>query len=349
MAFRLEVLVGNPYVLLGSAISIGASQDFVIRIKYKGPTSASGVGRPIGDSSTQTNNIFRIRDSSPLLLFQGSGSSRINAAPPAAYSSDRAAGAYGIFEFTRTSGNVVANYNNVTFDTATINDSFTFDQFFRHGGSTGVVGEGIEFASFEVAGVLVAYYDPSATNGTGTTLEDTAGTNHGTLTNFTGTTNSWWVSYGSSALALTPLSINSSSISINPVIQYAAIVNLLPVTINSSSIALNPALQYSASINITPNSINSSSISLNPVISYTSALIILPQTINSASASINPAIEYKGVINLTPNTINSLSVSINPFISTGQTQIIGNVTAGFADDLYSVKYKLSGITVNFKG
>ena len=153
----------------------------------------------------------------------------------------------------------------------------------------------------------------------------------------------------SSGITITPLSINSSSISIDPVIKYAAIVNLLPNAINSSSIALNPAIQYSASINITPNSINSLSIGLNPVISYSSALIILPQTINSASVGINPVIEYKGVINLTPNTINSLSVSINPFISTGQTQTVGNVTAGFADDLYSVKYKLSGITVNFKG
>jgi hypothetical protein len=322
---------------------------------------------------------------------------------------------------------------------------FNFDIVGKKG-SGGYVNGDLYYVDYSTSNSGVSLYlDPSATSGTGTTLEDTAGTNDGTLTDFTGTTNSWWVSYGSSALALTPLAINSSSVSIDPVIQYSAIVNLLPSTINSSSIALNPAIQYSAAINITPSVINTASVSLdpsiqyssivnltpdainsssisldpsliysstllitpnvinsssvalsptisysstlnilpavinsesvslnpaiqyssilniapsvinsnseslNPAIIYTSALIILPQTINSASSSINPIVEYKAVINLTPNTINSLSVSINPFISTGQTQTVGNVTAGFANDLYSVKYKLSGITVNFKG
>tara|TARA_R110000851_G_scaffold62710_2_gene143636 strand:- start:731 stop:1573 length:843 start_codon:yes stop_codon:yes gene_type:complete len=106
---------------------------------------------------------------------------------------------------------------------------------------------------------------------------------------------------------------------------------------------------YSAALEIAPFSINSVSASNNPSISYASALILLPASVDSSSASANPVIEYKAVINLTPSAINSLSVSLNPFVSTGQTQSIGNVTAGFADDLYSVKYKLSGITVNFKG
>ena len=41
----------------------------------------------------------------------------------------------------------------------------------------------------------VVTYDPSATGGTGTVLEDTTGSNDGTLTNFSGTINSWWESY----------------------------------------------------------------------------------------------------------------------------------------------------------
>jgi hypothetical protein len=153
----------------------------------------------------------------------------------------------------------------------------------------------------------------------------------------------------SAELFITPNVINSNSASLNPIVSYSASLNISPSVINSASTSLNPTIQYSSILNLAPSVINSNSQAPNPVITYTSALIILPQTINTASASLDPVIEYKAVINLTPNTINSLSVSINPFISTGQTQIIGNVTAGFANDLYSVKYKLSGITVNFKG
>jgi len=78
-------------------------------------------------------------------------------------------------------------------------------------------------------------------------------------------------------------------------------------------------------------------------------LIISPVTVDSSSVSLDPLVEYKAVINITSQLINSASVSLNPSISTGATQDVGLVSAGFADDLYSVKYQLSNITVNFKG
>ena len=99
---------------------------------------------------------------------------------------------------------------------------------------------------------------------------------------------------------------------------------------------------------LAPSVVNSLSISLNPVVTFTSALVVAPQTLNSVSLSLDPLIEFKSVINLTPDTLNTVSVSLNPIITTGAVQSIGIVTAGFADDKYSVKYKLSGITVNFK-
>ncbi len=54
-------------------------------------------------------------------------------------------------------------------------------------------------------------------------------------------------------------------------------------------------------------------------------------------------------LQITPLTINSSSIALNPIVTFEQSQKIGNITASFADDLYSVKYKLSAITVNFKG
>jgi hypothetical protein len=100
---------------------------------------------------------------------------------------------------------------------------------------------------------------------------------------------------------------------------------------------------------ITPNSINSASVSLNPTIQYSAIVNLTPNVINSSSVSLDPTIQYKSTLFLTPVTINSASISLNPSILLGPTQTIGNITAGFADDLYSVKYKISGITVNFKG
>ena len=51
---------------------------------------------------------------------------------------------------------------------------------------------------------LVHDYQPTLSGGTGTTLDDdTAAANDGTLNNFTGTTNSWWVSYGSATYSIT--------------------------------------------------------------------------------------------------------------------------------------------------
>lgn len=181
-----------------------------------------------------------------------------------------------------------------------------------------------------------------------------------------------WVDNAGSAIEITPGAINSSSASNDPVIQFKSIVSLSPLSIDSSSVAINPVISFESALNLTPSAIDSlstsndpvinyssaliltpsvidsASTSLDPVIAYTSALTISPSVIDSLSESLDPLIEYKGVINLFPQSIDSLSASLNPIISTGEVQTIGNVTAGFADDLYSVKYKLSGITVNFK-
>jgi len=156
------------------------------------------------------------------------------------------------------------------------------------------------------------------------------------------------ISY-SSVLNLAPSVIDSASVSLDPAIQFGGVLSLAPLAIDSASLALNPVINYSSVLNITPLAIDSLSVAVDPTISYTSALVLSPQVIDSQSLSINPLIEYKSVINLTSNTINSFSVSLDPIITTGEVQTLGNITAGFADDLYSVKYKLSGITVNFKG
>ena len=152
----------------------------------------------------------------------------------------------------------------------------------------------------------------------------------------------------SSILTITPNTINSSSTSLNPTILFSSSLDITPITIDSLSTGLNPLIKFSASIILSPSTINSASVALNPFIEYTSALVVAPQIINSSSINLNPSIEFKSLINLNPLVIDSLSVALTPSLNYGKVQTIGTVTAGFADDKYSVKYKLSGITVNFK-
>ena len=161
-----------------------------------------------------------------------------------------------------------------------------------------------------------------------------------------------------SVVLLEPATVNSSSSALNPNISFSAALNIFPNTVDSSSISLDPVVNYTSILNISPSVANSNSVSFNPSIDYTSALILSPVTVNSSSVSLDPLVEYKAVINITSQLINSASVSLNPSISTGATQDVGLVSAGFANDLYSVQYEASGVTasyqlsnisVNFKG
>ena len=162
----------------------------------------------------------------------------------------------------------------------------------------------------------------------------------------------------SATLSLFPTAVNSTSSSLDPVVKYISALDLLPSAVNSNSASLDPVVNYTSILNLSPSVVNSNSVSFNPSIDYTSALILSPVTVDSSSISLDPLVEYKAVINITSQLINSASVSLNPSISTGATQDVGLVSAGFAADLYSVKYEpsgvtasyqLSNITVNFKG
>ena len=84
-----------------------------------------------------------------------------------------------------------------------------------------------------------------------------------------------------------------------------------------------------------------------PNIWSVTGLVITPGSVNSLSIAINPTITFSSILELTPAAVNTLSISINPIVVFGE-QIIGTVTAGFAEDKISVKYKILGITVNFK-
>jgi hypothetical protein len=96
-----------------------------------------------------------------------------------------------------------------------------------------------------------------------------------------------------------------------------------------------------AAFELTPLTVNSLSIGNEPSITFSDVFQLSPNTANSLSLALEPVITYvvAGVFNLNPEIVNSSSLARIPVISFGATQIIGNVTVGYADDLYTVTFK----------
>jgi hypothetical protein len=90
---------------------------------------------------------------------------------------------------------------------------------------------------------------------------------------------------------------------------------------------------------LSPLPVNSSSVSLDPIMTFSNALTLNPNQANSSSIALNPTITFTGALTLSPNVVNSTSIALRPSLSFGQTQVIGTVTASFAPDLYTVKFK----------
>ena len=98
---------------------------------------------------------------------------------------------------TRTAAGVELTENGVFLGTFADTGNSGFNIFGAWSGGSNPVNYGeidIYFVSMSNASVDVFNYDPSASNGTGTTLIDTAGGNNGTLVNFP-TDDSQWVFY----------------------------------------------------------------------------------------------------------------------------------------------------------
>ncbi len=143
----------------------------------------------------------------------------------------------------------------------------------------------------------------------------------------------------SAGFELSPQTVNSVSVSLDPVFTFSSAFSLNPQTVNSSSMSLNPEFTFNDVFTLSPNTVNSSSISLDPLFAYSNAFSLNPQVVNSSSISLEPNFTFTGPFNLDPNVVNSTSIALKPIFSYGQVQTIGTVTASFAPDLYTVQFK----------
>jgi hypothetical protein len=195
------------------------------------------------------------------------------------------------------------------------------------GGSSGssFVGE-YDLYSLTVnkSGSATNFYDPTATSGTGLVLEDTVGTGtDGTLTNFTGTTNSWWVFYSAggtitsiaesgpgftdSIASTVTGSITASIVGLGPSFSDSISVNVASAGIISASIAeTGPSFTDSISSTVTGN-ISASIVSAGP--SFTDSVsITVTGNITTSIVGVGPS--FTDAVSITVSTPQLINTSI---------------------------------------
>ncbi len=140
--------------------------------------------------------------------------------------------------------------------------------------------------------------------------------------------------------------VNTSSISNNPTLQFNTDINVQGVVVNSDSVANNPAINIGSNITVNGQVVNSDSVSNDPTVNITSSVFVVGQVVNTESISNDPSLQFD--LSISGSTSNTDSVSLDPSISfglvvSGQTvnteSVSNNPTLQFNIDI-------SGQTVN---
>jgi hypothetical protein len=192
MAYYLFNTTNTASVAIAST-SIGATNgDYIEFSGFASSGNAGGVYRIIGISGS-FNTLIEVQSSS--ILFRPGNNQTVtfntNYTQPAV-------GQDFVIKIVKITGGYECFLNAVSIGTAVASSQMTFDQFFAFstGRSESFLGGCYYIKASNNGGVSdTNFWDPSASNGTGTTLKDTVGNNDGTLNLFSGTTNSWWVFY----------------------------------------------------------------------------------------------------------------------------------------------------------
>lgn len=165
---------------------------------------------------------------------------------------------------------------------------------------------------------LVHDWQPSATNGTGTTLEDTAGTNDGTLNNFAGTTDSWWVFYsGGGGLTIITSPIVSGEVVGSPTFTTGTVL-IDPVAIATAESVGNPTIAFGVTV-LNPTAIASVELVGEPVV-VPLGVVLQPVEIVTEEVVGTPVV-VTGLVFLIPDSISTEEAVGEPFVDTLLKQI----------------------------
>jgi hypothetical protein len=196
MAYFLKKSASSSEYVSFPTYSIAAGADFVIEYTMANTAALAALARVLGRLANTTSDLTQRADSMQL---EQSGGPNYTMTFGSMSTLDRLNnGNPWRITITRSSNLVSAVALDLetglshTSEVVTITGSFEFNQLFRHG----TFGTGVEMDLYGIKFDGARNYDPSASNGTGSTLIDTVGGNNGTLVNFP-TDDSQWVFYES--------------------------------------------------------------------------------------------------------------------------------------------------------
>ena len=200
-------------------------------------------------------------------------------------------------------------------------NNFDFNEFFDFANRTTESFRGgcyyIE-ASTDGGATVTNFWDPSATSGTGTTLEDTAGTNDGTLNSFAGTTDSWWVFYsGGGGLTIITSPIVSGEVVGSPTFTTGTVL-IDPVAIATAESVGNPTIAFGVTV-LNPTAIASVELVGEPVV-VPLGVVLQPVEIVTEEVVGTPVV-VTGLVFLIPDSISTEEAVGEPFVDTLLKQI----------------------------
>ena len=127
---------------------------------------------------------------------------------------------------------------------------------------------------------------------------------------------------GGGGVTLSPITTESQSNSISPIISLTANISLLPNITESTSEAINPSVDLTSLVAINPVVTESVSESVNPTLIITSKVQLTPQTTESESEAISPTIVLGLVVSINPAVTESETTSVSPTISLTDTIVL---------------------------
>lgn len=125
-------------------------------------------------------------------------------------------------------------------------------------------------------------------------------------------------------------------------------ISIVGVTASYNYQQIAGVVDLTGEITVSGSTPNYSYLAVNGSIELGELINVIGLTPNYNYQGISGNVSLTGEISITGNTPGYSYSAINGLISIGEGQSIGNVTAGFADDIYSSGFKPSVITVNFK-
>jgi hypothetical protein len=172
--------------------------------------------------------------------------------------------------------------------------------------------------------VKVHDWQSDLSSGTGTTWTDATAANNGTLNNFTGATDSWWVSYGSSSITITAATPNYSYAAIAGAVELTGTITVTGSTPNYSYSAILGTVELISQITITGSTPNYTYSSIDGIIDLTPEITITGATPNYVYNAISGTVEFLGTITVTGDTPNYIYTSIRATVQVGERIYLNN-------------------------